>query len=144
LREGRQGDLASFYCEETSDSRDAQKLHAMTSTKEVIERHLRSFHDGDIERILEDYSPDAILFTPERLLKGRHDIRTLFQTLLADFAKPGGSDTLRTAMFEGDYAYIVWSAETADHVYELATDTFVVRDGKIVVQSFAAKLSPKH
>ena len=34
-------------------------------------------------------------------------------------------------------------AETADNVYELATDTFVVRDGKIVTQTFVGKLVPK-
>jgi hypothetical protein len=28
-------------------------------------------------------------------------------------------------------------------VYELTTDMFVVRDGKIVVQSFASKIVPK-
>jgi len=44
---------------------------------------------------------------------------------------------------EGDYAYILWSAETADNCYEAATDTFVVRNGKIVAQSFAAKITPK-
>ena len=45
---------------------------------------------------------------------------------------------------EGDYAYILWAAETADNVYELATDTFVVRDGKIIAQSFVGKITPKH
>jgi hypothetical protein len=44
---------------------------------------------------------------------------------------------------EGDYAYIVWTAETADNSYEFATDTFVVRDGKIIAQSFAATINPK-
>jgi len=44
----------------------------------------------------------------------------------------------------GDYAYILWNAETADNVYEVATDTFVVRDGKIVAQSFACKISPRN
>jgi len=34
----------------------------------------------------------------------------------------------------------LWTAETADNVYELGTDTFVVRDGKIVAQSFTGKL----
>jgi len=29
-------------------------------------------------------------------------------------------------------------------VYELATDTFVVRDGKITAQSFAGKIMPKN
>jgi hypothetical protein len=37
----------------------------------------------------------------------------------------------------------LWTAETPDNRYDLVTDTFVVRDGKIVVQSFAAKILPK-
>jgi ketosteroid isomerase-like protein len=119
-------------------------VEVMTSTKDVIDNHLRRFHEGDIEGILDDYSVDAVLFTPAGLLKGRGEIKTLFQALLAEFGKPGASDTLHTTTFEGDYAYLVWSAETADNFYEFATDTFIVRNGKIVVQSFAAKISPKH
>ena len=45
---------------------------------------------------------------------------------------------------DGDVAYIVWKAETADNRYELGTDSFVVRDGKIAAQTFAGKISPKH
>jgi hypothetical protein len=37
----------------------------------------------------------------------------------------------------------LWTAETADNVYGLGTDTFIVQDGKIVVQSFAGKITPK-
>ncbi len=44
---------------------------------------------------------------------------------------------------DSDYAYILWTAETAANVYELATDTFVVRGGKILAQSFTAKITPK-
>ena len=44
---------------------------------------------------------------------------------------------------EGDHAYGVWTAETADNVYELGTDTLTIRDGKIVAQSFAGKIVPK-
>ena len=50
---------------------------------------------------------------------------------------------LQQRWVDGDHAYILWSAETADNSYELATDTFIVRDGKIVAQSFAAKVKPK-
>ena len=50
---------------------------------------------------------------------------------------------MKQQFVDGDYAYILWTAETADNVYELATDTFVVRDGKIVAQSFAGKTAPK-
>ena len=44
---------------------------------------------------------------------------------------------------EGEVAHIIWNAETADNVYELGTDTFVVRGGKIVAQTFAAKVTPR-
>jgi hypothetical protein len=67
----------------------------------------------------------------------------LFQNLLTEFGKPGASDTVHTAIFEGDYAYLIWSGETADNYYEFATDTLIVRGGKIVAQSFAAKITPK-
>ena len=50
---------------------------------------------------------------------------------------------MKQRLIEGEVAYIVWVAETADNVYELATDTFLVRDGKIAVQSFTAKVTPK-
>ena len=50
---------------------------------------------------------------------------------------------MREQCVAGDYAYILWSAETANNSYEAATDTLVVRSGKIVAQSFAAKITPK-
>ena len=62
---------------------------------------------------------------------------------LAEFGKPGASFAMKRRSFEGDCAYILWTAETADNRYELATDTFIVRDGKIVVQSFAGRIVPK-
>jgi hypothetical protein len=60
-----------------------------------------------------------------------------------EFAKPGASFSMHEQRIDGEYAYIRWGAETADNSYEAATDTFVVRDGKIVAQSFAAKITPK-
>ena len=44
---------------------------------------------------------------------------------------------------DGDTAYIVWTAESADNVFEIGTDTFIVQNGKIVTQTFAGKILPK-
>lgn len=115
----------------------------MLSTRDVLDRHLRSFAERDIEGVLADYSPDAVLFSPEGPLKGPDAIRPLFQSLVSEFAKPGSSFTMRQQSVDGDHAYIVWTAETADNSYEFATDTFFVRDGKIAAQSFAAQIRPK-
>ncbi len=115
----------------------------MASTKDVLEHHLQCFGAGDLEGILSDYAADAVLFTPDGPLIGPDAIRPLFEAMFAEFGKPGASFTMKTQSVEGDYAYILWTAETADNVYEVGTDTFVVRTGKIVAQSLAAKTTAK-
>ena len=115
----------------------------MASTKDVLDHHMRSFDEGDLKGVLSDYAPGAVMFTPQGPLKGPDAIRPMFQAMIAEFGKPGTAFSMKQLSVEGDYAYILWTAETADNVYEVATDTFVVRDGKIVAQSFAAKITPK-
>lgn len=63
--------------------------------------------------------------------------------LIAEFGKPGAVFRMKEESVEGDFAYILWNAETSENVYELGTDTFVVRDGKIIAQSFTSKAIPK-
>jgi ketosteroid isomerase-like protein len=115
----------------------------MPTTNDVLDQHLKCFGENDLDGVLADYSSDAVLFVPDRPLNGPCAIKPFFQAFFAEFAKPGASFSMRQRYVEGDYAYILWSAETADNSYEAATDTFVVRDGKIVAQSFAAKITPK-
>lgn len=116
----------------------------MISTKDVVDHHLKCFGEGDLKGILSDYTLGAVLFTPEGSLKGIDAIQELFQALIAEFGKPGATFSMQQQFVEGDHAYILWAAETADNVYEFATDTFIVQDGKIVAQSFASKITPKH
>jgi ketosteroid isomerase-like protein len=115
----------------------------MASTKDVIEHHLKCFGEGDLEGILSDYATDAVLFTSDGALRGADAIKPLFQAMVAEFGKPGATFSMKQQFVEGDYAYILWAAETAENVYEVGTDTFVVRDDKIVAQSFTAKVTPK-
>ena len=121
----------------------AEITKKMASTKEVLDNHLKCFGEGDLKGILSDYALDAVLFTSDGSLKGADAMRPLFQALIAEFGKPGAAFRMKQQSVEGDYDYILWTAETADNVYEMATDTFVVRDGKIVAQSFTGKITPK-
>jgi len=115
----------------------------MASTKDVLENHLNCFSRGDLRGILSDYAPDAVMLTPDGALRGTDAIKPLFQAMIAEFGKRGMTFSMKQQVVHGDFAYILWTAETADNVYEMATDTFVVRDGKIVAQSFAGKITPK-
>jgi len=115
----------------------------MASRKDVVDNHLKCFGEGDLRGILSDYAPGAVLFTPDGPLAGEEAIKPLFQGMIAEFGKPGATFRMKQQSVRGDYAYILWTAETADNVYEVGTDTFVVRDGKIVAQSFTGKITPK-
>jgi len=121
----------------------AETTKKMASTKEVLDNHLKCFGEGDLEGILSDYAPGAVMFTSDGPLRGADAMRPLFQAMIAEFGKPGAVFSMKRQFVEGDYAYILWTAETADNVYELGTDTFVVRDGKIVAQSFTGRITPK-
>lgn len=115
----------------------------MRSTAEVLAHHLECFGRGDLDGILADYASTAVLFTPTGALTGPSAMRPVFQAIFAEFAQPGTSFSLTHRSVDGDYAYIVWSAETADNVYEMGTDTFVVRNDQILLHSFALKIHPK-
>jgi ketosteroid isomerase-like protein len=121
----------------------AETTKEMALTKDVLEHHLKCFGEGDLTGILSDYAPGAVLFTPDGPLRGANAIRPLFQAMIVEFGKPGAAFSMKQYSVAGDYAHILWTAETADNVYELGTDTFVVRDGKIVAQSFTGKITPK-
>ena len=113
------------------------------STEEVLNHHLQAFGDGNLEAILEDYNEDSVLFTQDGLLDGLNDIKPLFESFFAEFAKPGASFTMDKQIVRGELAFIAWRAESADRSFDLGTDTFIVRDGKIVAQTFAAKTTAK-
>lgn len=116
----------------------------MTATVDVLDHHLKCFGEGDLEGLLADYASEALFFTPAGLLKTPDAIRSIFQRILTELAQPGTTLLMRQQAIEDDDAYIVWSAETAANVYEIGTDTFVIRNGKLVMQTFAAKITSKH
>jgi ketosteroid isomerase-like protein len=115
----------------------------MSSTTEIVTHHLQRFAAGDLEGVLSDYAPDAVLITPDGPLRGPDRIRPLFRSLIAEFGKPGSRFDMKQQYIEGDVAYILWTGETAENVYELGTDTFVVRNGRIAAQSFTGQVRRK-
>ena len=119
-------------------------INSATSTAQaVVNHHLEGFLALDVQGVMADYAPDAVMIVPTGVLHGADEIRPLFQNLFAEFAKPGATFDLKQQLIEGDVAYIWWVAETPDNTYELGTDTFFVRHGKIAVQTFAFKATPR-
>ena len=119
------------------------------TTIEVLDRHLKCLRVGDLTGFLADFSPEIVVLRPigfagaGGVARGLTAIRPVFSALFAEFAKPGARFEVRQKEIEGDYAYIIWEAETADNFYEPGSDTYVIKNGKIVFQSFAGRIVPK-
>lgn len=113
-------------------------------TTAVIDRHLEAFSGGHVEDLIRDYTETSTLITQDATHRGRDAIRDFFRGLLSEHFTPGTYDfTMDVVRAEGDTVYIAWhaSCELVDVV--LATDTFVLHDGKIATQTYTAKIEPK-
>ena len=112
-------------------------------TQRVLRHHMLAFDEGKVEAILADYAPDAVILTPEGPRRGHDEIIPFIRWALANMFTSTSTFTMIHQAIEGEVAYIVWSAESPYYSIGLGTDTFLVRGGKIVLQTFAAKLDTK-
>jgi ketosteroid isomerase-like protein len=107
-----------------------------SDTESVVRSHLQAFvEQKGVDAILRDYDDDARFLSEIRPYHGKREIRGFFETFLASLPPNAINHfSLRTLRVEGEIAYITWGV---GNQVPLGTDTFVVRNGKIVSQTFA-------
>ena len=114
------------------------------STESVLNHHGQTFAAGDLDGIMEDYTEDSVLIAPDGTLTGLDSIRGAFAGFFEGLFKPGSYEfTMDRVEIVGDVGYIVWHSVNQGAEVTLGTDTFVLRDGKIAVQTFAAKIEER-
>jgi ketosteroid isomerase-like protein len=107
-----------------------------SSTEAVVRNHLQAFlEQKGLAAILSDYEDDACFHSETRSYRGKEEIGQFFAGFLAALP-PGAIERflLRSLRVDGDMAYITWNVGAE---IPLGTDTFIVREGKIVAQTFA-------
>lgn len=110
-----------------------QSETASDATQRVFAHHLAAFGDG-IDAVLSDYTEQSVLLTPDATYRGLQQIREFFDAFLKG-ASPEfwAAFSLGTQVIEGEVAYMTWSAGP---FMPLATDTLLIRGGRIQVQTF--------
>ncbi len=110
-------------------------------TESVVRHHLQAFLEQQgLDAILNDYADDACFLSEGRAYCGKSAIREFFTAFIAGLAPQTiGQFNLRSLRVQGDVAHITWSAGPE---LPLGTDTFVVRRGRIVSQTFAMYAVP--
>ena len=112
-----------------------------TSITKVIDHHLANMKSGNVDGVLSDYAPDAVVVTPAGMISPSGvfvgaDTRKLFSVLAGPKSVPGNK-TMQTK-----YTNLGADTERMDWVQFKGTpqeisgyDVFVVRGGKIVFQT---------
>ena len=106
----------------------------MRSTQEVIDHHLQAFAEG-LESILSDYDDNSCIMNQQGTFRGMAEIRAFFTEFVA--ALPEGfldAFNVTKSEVDGEVAYLTWEALPQ---FPLGTDTFIVKDGKILNQTIA-------
>ncbi len=108
-------------------------------TLDVINRHLHAFMTNQgVDGIVADYDRHAILHAPDGVYRGVDEIRRFFQAFLENLSEQAlALFRMRTQEAHDEVGYIVWSV---GELIPLGTDTFVVKNGKIVQQTYAAHI----
>ena len=122
-------------CQTEKSSTHADTFSAEV-TQQVLDHHWQTFVENDLEGVMEDYTEESILITPDTTYKGLEAIRQNFIQAFEAFPTEGNPLTLHKSVVEEDVGYILWEASTPEFELLFATDTFIVRDGKIIRQTY--------
>lgn len=103
---------------------------------------LANFGKADAAALLAQYAEDAVVITPTGVLLGRDQIKGMIDNIVGEFAQPGVTFTLISQNAVGNVVTFTWSANTGRNLYDLGAETYVLVDGMIETQTFAAKVTP--
>ncbi|MCH9658742.1 nuclear transport factor 2 family protein [archaeon] len=112
-------------------------------TTDILNRQNSLFVKGDVDGLMKDFSDQAVLFTPDGVMEGAASIRKFYTEVTTNILPPGSDFKISRQEVREQTAYIVWSGESQNYRFPIGTDTFVIKGGKIVAQTFAAKIEKK-
>jgi ketosteroid isomerase-like protein len=113
------------------------------SVNAVLDRHLETLARADLDGVMADYAEDAILCTPAGVARGHAQIRAAIEPFATKVMPPGSQIKVIQRVIEGELAYLAWSGESPRFRIPTGTDTYIIRGGKIVAQTFAAQIDRK-
>jgi hypothetical protein len=110
--------------------------------EQIVAHHMAAAASGDVDALIADYADSAVVITPSGETRGTAELRKMFAGI---FGGPPGSRApleVRQQSFTHEIGYIVWVQNEGKPEELRGSDTFLVRNGKIVVQT--VMLVPMH
>jgi ketosteroid isomerase-like protein len=103
------------------------------TTASVLQHHIQALLARQLDELLKDYCEESVVCTADNTAKGLKGIRAMFEGLVKAFPAQILANMKSVKQdINGEYAYVIWTMLPA---IKLGSDTFHVRDGKILMQS---------
>ena len=100
--------------------------------QEMLQAHIAPIRAGGVDTVAADYPEDALLITPDGVVRGTDDIRSAFAGLLGELTDAAW-DTPTQHLVE-DVLFIEWRA-VSEKARAEGVDTFVFAGDSIRVQT---------
>jgi hypothetical protein len=108
------------------------------STEEVWQHHIEAWESRSLDEIAQDYSERSILILNNQVFTGSDQIKGVFSQLFKIFNS--GKNRIDTPVLRDRFVYITWNFTPDKRGEFFGTDTFVIEDGKIILQTIASPL----
>ena len=115
----------------------------------VLDHHVANMKSGDLEGVLSDYAPDAVVVTPAGMVSPNgvfvgKDTRKLFSALTSKDSLPGNK-TMETKYetLAPDTTLMRWVQFKGTPKEISGYDVFVIRGGKVVFQTVTVNPTKK-
>ena len=112
------------------------------ATQVVWQHYIQSWESPDLDAIVSDYSSDSVLIVNGRIYVGTAQIREVFKCLFQIFDQ--GANRIDPAVVRDRIVYITWHFTPKREFEFFGTDTFVIENGVISVQTIASPLYERH
>jgi len=104
------------------------------SADEVFKAHLELRLQGNVEEdITQNYSPDVVLISNHGIFRGHSGVRESAALLQQQLPDPEITYNIQENVSE--MAYLVWSGKSTHTEVSHGVDSFLIREGKILVQT---------
>jgi predicted dinucleotide-utilizing enzyme len=116
---------------------------SQVTTETVLQHHLEAFSNNDLTELMKDYTEHSEVWTPQGAMVGLDAINSFYTYVFTLLPKQSTRLEIQQKILKEDKAYIVWNAESAIISIPIGTDSFYIKDEKILWQSLAAHIIPK-
>lgn len=110
---------------------------ATATPEQIVMHHMSASAAGDVDGIISDYADNAVVIDPSGRTFGKAAIRKVFTTMFTSAAGSRSATELKQKFFAGNIGYITWVQNEGKPGEVRGSDTFIIRNGKIAVQTVA-------